>query len=74
MLKTKLNTKKKLDFIIANRVKGDKSAIGANKAEVHLLNKWDEKEYRFNYDDKERIASLVIDKMIELIKKNFLNF
>lgn len=65
----KLN-KKSLDFIIANIVGGNKSAIGSKKAEAYLLNRWEEKEYKFNFDNKEVISSNILDK-IEKILKNF---
>ena len=65
----KLN-KKSLDFIIANNVAGNKSAIGNKKAEVYLLNKWEDKEYKFNFSNKKIIASNVLDK-IENILKNY---
>ena len=63
----KLN-KKGLDLLIANQVNGDKSAIGGDRAEAYLLNKWDKKEYKFNYNEKQQIASSVVDKIIELIR------
>ncbi len=65
----KLNSKS-LDFIIANNVKGDKSAIGNKKAEVYLLNKWEEKDYKFDYNNKEIIAEQVLNKIEEILKKH----
>lgn len=53
--------KKALDFLIANKVKGDKSAIGSHKAEVYLINKYNEELTRIEYADKDIIAALVID-------------
>jgi phosphopantothenoylcysteine decarboxylase/phosphopantothenate--cysteine ligase len=66
--KDKLN-KKSLDFIIANNVNGVKSAMGNKQAEVFLLNKWEEKDFKFNFNNKKIIASNVLDKIETTIKK-----
>jgi phosphopantothenoylcysteine decarboxylase / phosphopantothenate---cysteine ligase len=58
---------KKLDFIIANQVTGEKQAIGSDKAEVYLLNKWNESENKFEYDKKVKIAKKVLDCINEIL-------
>jgi len=59
---------KKLDFIIANIVKGEKNAIGNDKAEVVILNKYNNDEYKIDYNDKKFIAQKIIDYIENLIK------
>ena len=63
----KLNSKN-VDFLIANEIIGDKGAIGKDEAEVFLLNKFNADEMKFEYDNKKKIAKLVLDKTEELIK------
>lgn len=59
---------KGVDFLIANEVVGEKGAIGNKKAEVYLLNKWNDEIQKFSYSDKASIANSVISK-VELILK-----
>lgn len=61
--------KKKLDIIIANLVKGPKSAIGSNKAEVVILNKWDDNEHLVEYADKKRIVKSIVEYLIKILSK-----
>lgn len=59
---------KKVDFLIANNVRGEKSAIGGDKAEVILLNKWNEEEFKVEYSNKKIIASKILDKILSIIE------
>ncbi|MBN2545503.1 MAG: bifunctional phosphopantothenoylcysteine decarboxylase/phosphopantothenate--cysteine ligase CoaBC [Spirochaetes bacterium] len=59
---------KNLDFIIANIVKGEKNAIGNDNAEVVILNKYNEEEFRIDYNDKKFIAQNIIDYIEKLGK------
>ena len=52
---------KKLDFIIANNIIGCESAIGGDKAKITLLNRFNDVEYKFEYDDKTNIAKMALD-------------
>ncbi len=52
---------KKLDFIIANNIVGTESAMGGDRAKITLLNRFNDLEYNFGYDDKSTIAKMTLD-------------
>ena len=61
---------KKLDFIIANNIIGNESAMGGDKAQITLLNRFNDIEYKFGYDDKTNIAKMALDTMELYIIEN----
>lgn len=66
------NAKKKLkdkqvDFLIANIVKGEKNAIGSEKAEVFILNKHKEDIFKIEYDNKEIVAEKIVNYIEGLV-------
>ena len=60
---------KGVDFLIANEVVGEKGAIGNKKAEVYLLNKWNDDVQKFSYSDKASIANSVNNKIESILKE-----
>ncbi|HPO48884.1 MAG TPA: bifunctional phosphopantothenoylcysteine decarboxylase/phosphopantothenate--cysteine ligase CoaBC [Spirochaetota bacterium] len=54
-------TKKGLDFIVANDIVGEKGAIGSDKAEVFVLNKFNEEIKKVEFADKKEIAKKTLD-------------
>lgn len=64
-------TKKGLDFIIANEVKGEKSAIGGDKSEISLLNRWNEEIKTFDYNLKKKNSVRILDALEMLIEKYY---
>jgi phosphopantothenoylcysteine decarboxylase / phosphopantothenate---cysteine ligase len=66
--------KKSLDFLIANEVLGESSAIGSDDAEVFLLNKWNDTVTEFGYVSKKELAKPVLDKIENLVKHNAFRF
>lgn len=61
---------KQIDIIIANLIKGEKSAIGNNNAEVFILNRWNNNKIKIDYNDKKIISEKIIEKLSEILKIN----
>jgi phosphopantothenoylcysteine decarboxylase/phosphopantothenate--cysteine ligase len=61
---------KNLTFLIANNVKGDKSAIGSESAKIFLLNKWNDKINEFDYMDKKQLARKTVIEIEKIISAN----
>jgi phosphopantothenoylcysteine decarboxylase/phosphopantothenate--cysteine ligase len=62
--------KKGMDFVIGNIISGDRSAMGGDKAELILLNKWNTTVDRYEYADKSALAAMVLDRLEELIRQH----
>lgn len=62
-------TKKNIDFIVANKIIGEKNAIGGVKAEVFLLNKWNNNIKKIEYDTKKNIAYEILNFMEDILKE-----
>jgi phosphopantothenoylcysteine decarboxylase / phosphopantothenate---cysteine ligase len=66
--------KKNLTFVVGNNITGDRSAMGGDKAQVILLNKWNTDIDEFEYAEKTVIAGDVLDRIEQLTAKNFPGF
>lgn len=59
--------KKGLDVLIANFVKGEKSAMGKDKAEVSILNRKDDTVLKIEYDNKSVVAKKIVEYLESFI-------
>lgn len=67
--KNKIKTKG-LEIIIANKIKGEESAIGTDKSELLIINKWNDEIKRLTYKTKKENIPLALDIIEELIQQN----
>ncbi len=67
--KSKLE-KKSVDFIIANNVKGDKSAMGTDNNELFIINRWDNDIKNIDFGSKITNTMKLIDVLSEKIECN----
>ncbi len=53
--------KKGVDFIIANGVEGEKSAMGGDRASVTVINRWDDQAFCVDFSDKKIVSQKVLE-------------
>lgn len=63
-------SQKKLDFVIANSVAGEKSAFGGDHSELLLFSRFSSTHTLFPYAEKSENAKKVVDKIADILKEN----